>query len=312
MPWNKRTLAVPPVPPSVRVARRWVADVLQEVGRPELVDSARLGVSELVTNALLHADPPVTIRVRGTIDHPRVEVSDQSLDPPRRDQPTNGAEFLATFGRGLDLVASHSEKWGSDINVHGNGKTVWFEPAFEPRDPDRVPALLFSPDEAAAERPRGAPPQGLVNVRLLGMPPALFAQFRAHFYDLGREVRLLALNEPDQHPAADELAELFIEIERQRRQALGTDRLDEAMELGLETVDLDYQVLASAPKTMARAGALLEELYDTTDEHLLLTSRPRPEVLELQRWYLDQFSRQARGEPPTPWQGPTSLVDQPT
>jgi anti-sigma regulatory factor (Ser/Thr protein kinase) len=310
VPWNKRTLAIPAVPPSVRLARRWVADVLEEVGRPELVDSATLGVSELVTNALLHADPPVTIRVRGTVDHPRVEVTDQSVDPPRREHELhNGESYLATFGRGLDLVASYSEKWGSDVNFHGTGKTVWFEPASEPRDPSEVPAIVFSADEALREWAGAAPSEEMITIQLLGMPPALFSEFRAHFYELGREVRLLALSEPGEHPTAARLADLFMEIEHERRQALGIDELDSAMELGAETVDLEYQVLPRSPASMARAARLLEDLYDSNDERLLLTTRPRPEILELQRWYLGQFESQGRGESPVPWDGPTAATD---
>jgi anti-sigma regulatory factor (Ser/Thr protein kinase) len=310
VPWNKRTLAIPAVPPSVRLARRWVADVLEEVGRPELVDSATLGVSELVTNALLHADPPVTIRVRGTVDHPRVEVTDQSVDPPRREHDTHaGDSYLATFGRGLDLVASYSEKWGSDVNFQGTGKTVWFEPAREPRDPSEVPSIVFRGDDALEPWAGAAPSEDMITIRLLGMPPALFAEFRAHFYELGREVRLLALSEPGEHPTAARRADLFREIGHERRQALGIDALGAAMELGTETVDLEYQVLPRSPASMARAAQLLEELYDNNDERLLLTTRPRPEVLELQRWYLGQFESQGRGESPVAWQGATSVSD---
>jgi hypothetical protein len=302
-------LAIPAVPPSVRVARRWVADVLEEVGRDDLVESARLGVSELVTNALLHADPPVTIRVRGTVEHPRVEVSDQSLEPPCRAPESTHDELLQTFGRGLDLVASHSEKWGSDINFHRDGKTVWFEPAPEAHSPDQVPGQLFDVDEALRERPAPGPADRLLTIRLLDMPPLLFGQLRAHFAELGREVRLLSLSEPDKHPVAAELAQLFLDVEHQRRQARGTDRLDEAMRLGLESVDLEYQVVPTAPATMTRAGELLEDLYVGEDRGLLLTTRPPTEVLALQRWYLGQFASQAVGEPPAPWHGPRSLSD---
>jgi len=83
VPWNKRTLALPASPPSVRLARDWVAGVLQDIGRDELTDSARLAVSELVTNAILHADPPIVVRVGGTAAHPRVEVHDNSPAPPK-------------------------------------------------------------------------------------------------------------------------------------------------------------------------------------------------------------------------------------
>jgi hypothetical protein len=78
------TLALPlePTPRSVQAARRWVVDVCAHLGRPDLEESAALGVSELVSNALLHAAPPLAVRVGGTRGHPRIEVHDGSRTPP--------------------------------------------------------------------------------------------------------------------------------------------------------------------------------------------------------------------------------------
>ena len=53
-----------------------------EIDRAELVESASLGVSEVITNALLHAEQPVKVRLRGTLEHPRIEVRDGSKEPP--------------------------------------------------------------------------------------------------------------------------------------------------------------------------------------------------------------------------------------
>src|SRR6201747_2582884 len=79
---TKRSLVLPASPPSVRLARSWVSQILAEIGREDLVDAAQLGVSELVTNALIHSQPPLSVRVRGTVDHPRIEVGDSSPVPP--------------------------------------------------------------------------------------------------------------------------------------------------------------------------------------------------------------------------------------
>ena len=78
MPLNREPLPLEPDPKSVKRAREWVGDVLERLGRDDLVDAAELGVSELVTNAILHADPPITVRVRGTRNHPRVEVRERT------------------------------------------------------------------------------------------------------------------------------------------------------------------------------------------------------------------------------------------
>jgi anti-sigma regulatory factor (Ser/Thr protein kinase) len=313
VPWNKRTIALPASAPSVRLARDWVTGVLTDIGRDELTESARLAVSELVTNAILHAEPPMTVHVRGTVEHPRVEVTDHSMAPPQqrhaRPPVTLDDEFSwTTFGRGLDLVASFARRWGADIDPRGSGKVVWFEPAAEIRE---IPTEgeLFDLDEAIAQR--GDPPldpADVVTVELRNMPTKLFSHLRLHFNELGRELRLLAITDPERYPIAVEFAETYLQIEHERRQVLGLDDLDAAMAAGRDSVDLVYRAPASAPESMARVAALLETIYQSFADESLLAVRPTPELMSLQRWYLGEFTRQANGHRPMPWQGPTQLV----
>ena len=57
----------------------------ETIGRGDLADAAELGVFPLVTNAILHANPPIVVRLGGTHAHPRVEVHDgpaRSAPPP--------------------------------------------------------------------------------------------------------------------------------------------------------------------------------------------------------------------------------------
>jgi PAS domain S-box-containing protein len=110
----------PAEPSAVRLARRRVRDTLVEWGVTALSDVTVLLVSELVTNSLRYAHGPIGVRmVRGT--SLLVEVSDPLPDPPRErvaDEDDEG-------GRGLQLVARTSRRWGTR---HGPlGKTVWFE-----------------------------------------------------------------------------------------------------------------------------------------------------------------------------------------
>ena len=69
-------LVLDPDPKSVGRARAWVVEELTNLGRSDLVDAAELGVSELVTNAILHAAPPITVGLLGSREQPRVEVRD--------------------------------------------------------------------------------------------------------------------------------------------------------------------------------------------------------------------------------------------
>ena len=83
-------------------ARRWVGEICQRLERPDLIECAELGVSELVANAILHAAAPYKVRVRATATHPRIEVMDGSTRPPEPPSRVESAELdlLLTFGRG--------------------------------------------------------------------------------------------------------------------------------------------------------------------------------------------------------------------
>jgi PAS domain S-box-containing protein len=105
---------------AVRQARRRVSETLQAWDLAQLSDVTVLLVSELVTNSLRYAHGPIGVRmVRGT--SLLVEVSDPLPDPPRERVAADDDEG----GRGLQLVAGASRRWGTR---HGPlGKTVWFE-----------------------------------------------------------------------------------------------------------------------------------------------------------------------------------------
>ncbi len=110
-------------PTSARQARRFVSDTLAACADADLVDAASLLVSELVTNAFVHAASPTMVVVdsAGDLAAVRVEVHDDSVVAPRM----GGFEPYAGDGRGLALVAAMSERWGVDHDA--DGKRVWFE-----------------------------------------------------------------------------------------------------------------------------------------------------------------------------------------
>lgn len=326
MPLNRPPLPLTPDPESVKKARKWVSEVLQRLGRDDLVDSAELGVSELVTNAILHADPPITVRVRGTRDHPRVEVHDKSSHPPEVNlDMTDDENLLSTIGRGLGIVALYSTTWGSEVNAQG--KAVWFEPAPEVRtdgaasgevivsgsvDPQLAGGHADMIAGGSAEDDSEEPPEGWVTIRFIGMPVQLFAHFRRRYSELRRELRLLALTHGADYPVARGLTDLATQIEEERRRASGLTELDKAITQGLERVDLEYHVSPSTPPVMARLLEMLEKADDFCRQQRLLVLAASAQQRDLQRWYLGEFSRQAAGEPPQPWWGGYTLERTPT
>lgn len=103
-----------------------VRDVIGRTGAdagfdPETVELARLAVSEIVTNALVHGSPPYELRVEVDV-RLRVAVADGSArEPWVRDVDT-----ASERGRGLAILARVADRWGWDRRPDG-GKVVWFE-----------------------------------------------------------------------------------------------------------------------------------------------------------------------------------------
>ena len=80
--------------------------------------------TELVTNAVMHAQTPCCVTIDVDEARVRVDVCDESATMPEIGPMPN---LDATKGRGLALVAQLADRWGCDA-VPG-GKSVWFEAA---------------------------------------------------------------------------------------------------------------------------------------------------------------------------------------
>lgn len=304
MPRSRRSLALPSDPAAVRLARSWVSDVLIEVDRPDLVAGAKQAVSELVTNAILHADPPLVVRVAGTRAHPRVEVADGSTRPLREVRLPDEDDMVTTFGRGLALVAVNSTLWGWDTNPDGSGKTVWFEPAPEMHDDFDLAAIgdEHAPGHAAPDLAT----RDFVSIELHQMPARLFGRLRRYHFELRRELRLLAFSDPEQYPLAVQVTDAFARGDAERTAARGVQVLDQAIANGVDFVDLRYDVPSSAPDTMGELLELFERVRAEFAGEQLLAVTPDEELLSLQRWYFTEFVRQGRGEEPLAWEPPPS------
>ena len=110
-----------PEPQSAGAGRRFVRATLAQWARDDLIDISCLLVSELVTNAVLHARTEVALVVSLAHDVLRVEVRDAGAGEPA----VRHYHLDATTGRGLALVASLATRWGVDDAEPG--KSVWFE-----------------------------------------------------------------------------------------------------------------------------------------------------------------------------------------
>lgn len=114
-------IVLPPLPPSVPEARGFAREALLALGLPHTEEAVSLLVSELITNAVLHAGTPVRLLVFRYDGVLRVEVSDDDPTLPRLVDP----DPMRPGGRGIMLVDALSQRWGVDADERG--KTIWFE-----------------------------------------------------------------------------------------------------------------------------------------------------------------------------------------
>ncbi|MGH3362586.1 MAG: ATP-binding protein [Nocardioides sp.] len=305
MPLNRPALPLGSGPDGVHVARRWAGDTCRDIGRPDLVECAEMGVAELVTNALLHGEPPIHVSVRGTDEHPRIEVHDCSTEPPVLPGSETLADFelegeddvLLTFGRGLDIVARCATAWGADIEA--SGKTTWFVPSAEPSE-DGAPTGVITGEQPAGTRQRRTSRRP-VHIDVKGVPLRSFLAFRRHFQELQREVRLLALAHETDYPLAKRISDVFGTLDRDLRYGIEADQIETAVESGKSSTDLQIDV---SEATSASIGQFLD-LLDLADEFCrqerLLSLARTPEQRRFQRWFLGEFVRQQQGELPVAW-----------
>ena len=119
-PWScDIQLAIQPV--SASRARDFVREHLAEQGLARLEDDVTLVVSELATNAMVHARTPFKVCLQAFEQTLLLEVEDGCQAGP----VVVAARGLDTSGRGLTIVTLLSRDWG--VNARTNGKSVWAE-----------------------------------------------------------------------------------------------------------------------------------------------------------------------------------------
>jgi hypothetical protein len=141
---------------SVSAARRFLRATLLGWDNGDYDFAAPLVLTELVTNATLHARTPYTVLLRLEPSHLVVEVVDSS---PRLPQERNYAVDAAT-GRGIKIVDSCSATWGARSTP--DGKVVWAHVL--PDEPSMRTFTELSPAEGVADaqsanRPAAPTPQ---------------------------------------------------------------------------------------------------------------------------------------------------------
>jgi len=115
------SLQLPPNHAAAARARRFVSETMSGWGCVDSIPDAELLVSELVTNAVLHARSATEVTIERDGATVRISVHDASTARPRL--RNYGPE--AVTGRGLLLVDRIASRWG--VDPEAAGKWVWFE-----------------------------------------------------------------------------------------------------------------------------------------------------------------------------------------
>lgn len=293
-----RRLVLEPHPKSASAARRWVRQQLDGMGQHELVEAAELATSELVTNAILHAQTPVTVSLDPIPGRCRISVRDQS--PAPLSQVGHEPGQVWSSGRGLQILSSIAESWGVDDAPPG--KEIWFEPRpLAEAAQASADAALLGPAVAGA---------GVRQTQLCQAPVRLLRQARQRFADLQREMLLIAFTPDDDEPGTAtprrgsavpaRLVELAQAIEPIPADLFpvaraGLERAGDRVTLSCRFPDASEQAsVTSWPDLLDEADAYCR------GAHLLTLAAPRREA-QARRWFLTEVARQSTGRQPRPW-----------
>jgi len=123
---QRESCLLPPSAVAPAQARRFVTDALTSWGVAEAFGDVPLITSELVTNAVRHAEGSVNVTIDLEAERVRVEVQDLSEELPVKADIDAAREG----GWGLHIVERLSARWG--LEPRPGGKTVWCEVGWQP------------------------------------------------------------------------------------------------------------------------------------------------------------------------------------
>jgi len=138
---HEASLTLPAELKSVSQARRFLRDALEKWQVTGFELAAPQVLTELVTNAALHARSAYTVHLRAEADAVLIEVTDSSPALPQARHYGTGA----TTGRGIALVEALSAAWG--VQSSPTGKTVWCRV----RSDDQLPDFADDSDDEGAD-----------------------------------------------------------------------------------------------------------------------------------------------------------------
>lgn len=284
-------------PSAARAGRIFVAEQVAALGATALANDAALVAAELVTNAIQHGEPPVSVTVSGDAHCLRIAVHDGNPRPPVRPVISTGD----MTGRGIALIEAVTARWGVE-RLASDGKTVWAElepvAAADVVDEVDVDALLASWQDEEADTA-----EARFTVVLGDVPTDLLIAAKAHIDNLVREFTLASSAGGSVPKHLARLIETVVHEFADARDAIKRQALA-ALHRGEPRTRLTLHL----PLTNAAAGERYLLALDEADTYsraarLLTLETPAAHRL-FRRWYVEAVIRQLRdvaaGRQPAP------------
>lgn len=282
-------------PDSVGRARRFINETLTNQGLPtDLVDTAVLLTSEVVTNSIVHVGDDLMVSVVACTGRAAlVQVVDASPQHP----VTRLADVEAVTGRGLAMVELLAADYGSASSA--GGKVVWFSVG----DSAAVPApgpRGWAP--ATVEDPRATG----VEIDLRAVPAGLYGVLHHHNDALVREYQLHLLLEQwsGTTQTSDSTGHRAQLAAVARTRSIVASQVLAAMRESPHAGDRVDAVLRLTPDDVAACAVLadvLDEAEALAARGAFLARPALPEMLSLRDWIYGEVTAQAGGAPPTEW-----------
>jgi PAS domain S-box-containing protein len=311
----RRTGAFEPRLSTAGEARQLLTAALRAAGRERWADAGVLALSEVVSNAALHAHTRIEVLVEVHDDHLWAEVSDGSALLPQQRQ----YDQQATTGRGMALVAALTDECGV-YSLGPAGKVVWFrlgdgDPSATSEQDLLAAWDLDGEDEGPVDDAGLVPPEQTRTVVLDAMPVTLWLAARQHHDALLRELVLYEAEHTDVQvdlPLADAARNLVMEavleaVDAAQQAGTATPAVPPGHPAPLPPVPARFALHLDVPLSLRDGYVALQRALDMAERLALagrLLARPGlPEVVAVRDWVCDQVVCQLAGQPSLPWGG---------
>lgn len=267
------------------LSRAFVEPLVRQWKLGSLEYDAALVTTELVTNAVLHAERDIVLALRPIAKGVRIEVTDQCPAVlPHVAPHSTGTLFALTLGlsgRGLRVVSELAARWGVDSTQRT--KTVWAE----------LIDGLSGPSEPMLQLEYEVVVRNGVTFRFADLPTTVAVESGVQVEDVVRAIQLEHGPVLSDQGAIGRLSHLLLSTAADR--LAGRYRALWAYSEARATFDLEVVTTMEAMRQLGELSRMLED----PGALLAIAPPPPPErVVLFRRWLQNETARRLRGEAP--------------